>query len=160
MEGLLNRLLNPIDPISTKLLMEATVGASHVPLIPNHRNLLYSPITFQFFLIPNVNPDGSFRGHLRTNAIGSNLNREWGPTGTVPIIEFIPCLKTVSTGSYMAPTLERSPECYHIMHETIKCVQPACRDMSWFTRSLCVSPGKGATFSWTFTAMRRFRTIS
>ena len=28
-------------------------------------------------LVPNCNPDGSFRGHLRTNAIGTNLNREW-----------------------------------------------------------------------------------
>lgn len=28
-------------------------------------------------VIPNANPDGSFRGHLRTNAVGTNLNREW-----------------------------------------------------------------------------------
>jgi len=25
-----------------------------------------------------MNPDGSWRGHLRTNASGANLNREWG----------------------------------------------------------------------------------
>ncbi len=37
--------------------------------------------------MPNVNPDGSIRGHLRTNATGANLNREW-----------------------QDPTLERSPE--------------------------------------------------
>jgi murein tripeptide amidase MpaA len=34
-----------------------------------------------------MNPDGSRRGHLRTNAVGANLNREWH-----------------------APTAERSPE--------------------------------------------------
>ncbi|MES2097515.1 MAG: M14-type cytosolic carboxypeptidase [Pseudomonadota bacterium] len=30
-----------------------------------------------FHVVPNMNPDGSFRGHLRTNAAGINLNREW-----------------------------------------------------------------------------------
>ena len=28
-------------------------------------------------IMPNMNPDGSCRGHLRTNAAGVNLNREW-----------------------------------------------------------------------------------
>ena len=49
-------------------------------------------------IVPNMNPDGSVRGNLRTNAAGANLNREW-----------------------MAPTLERSPEvlpCARAMHET------------------------------------------
>ncbi len=32
-------------------------------------------------VVPNMNPDGSARGHLRTNAAGADLNREWaGPT--------------------------------------------------------------------------------
>ncbi|RDC60826.1 uncharacterized protein HME9302_02042 [Alteripontixanthobacter maritimus] len=31
----------------------------------------------RFHIVPNCNPDGSQRGHLRTNAAGSNLNREW-----------------------------------------------------------------------------------
>ncbi len=30
-----------------------------------------------FHIVPNMNPDGSRRGHLRTNAAGANLNREW-----------------------------------------------------------------------------------
>lgn len=38
-------------------------------------------------VVPNMNPDGTRRGHLRTNAAGVNLNREWH-----------------------APTPERSPE--------------------------------------------------
>src|SRR4029078_5698761 len=41
----------------------------------------------KFRVVPNMNPDGSRRGHLRTNAVGANLNREWH-----------------------APTAERSPE--------------------------------------------------
>lgn len=28
-------------------------------------------------VVPNTNPDGSVMGHLRTNALGANLNREW-----------------------------------------------------------------------------------
>jgi murein tripeptide amidase MpaA len=30
-----------------------------------------------FYLVPNMNPDGSALGNLRTNAAGANLNREW-----------------------------------------------------------------------------------
>ncbi|HEY0289489.1 MAG TPA: M14-type cytosolic carboxypeptidase [Pseudomonas sp.] len=29
------------------------------------------------YLVPHMNPDGSFRGHLRTNALGKDLNRTW-----------------------------------------------------------------------------------
>ncbi len=46
----------------------------------------------RLFLVPNMNPDGSRRGHLRTNAAGANLNREWA-----------------------APTPERSPEVLHVL---------------------------------------------
>ncbi|MBN8431947.1 hypothetical protein JF535_13920 [Microbulbifer salipaludis] len=42
-----------------------------------------------FYVVPNMNPDGSVRGHLRTNAAGANLNREW-----------------------QSPSMERSPEVY------------------------------------------------
>ena len=31
----------------------------------------------RFHIVPNCNPDGSCRGHLRTNYLGVNLNREW-----------------------------------------------------------------------------------
>ncbi|MFT4025800.1 MAG: M14-type cytosolic carboxypeptidase [Novosphingobium sp.] len=64
MEGALDLLTDPADPHARKL-REAC----------------------RFHVVPNANPDGSARGHLRTNAIGVNLNREWD-----------------------APSLERSPE--------------------------------------------------
>jgi murein tripeptide amidase MpaA len=67
MEGFLGRLLDPDDALAAKLRSLATV---HV--------------------VPNMNPDGSFRGHLRTNASGANLNREWAE-----------------------PSAERSPEVLH-----------------------------------------------
>ena len=41
----------------------------------SHARLLLSKC--RFHIVPNMNPDGSFRGHLRTNAAGVNLNREW-----------------------------------------------------------------------------------
>ncbi|KAL6774122.1 hypothetical protein ACKKBG_A23850 [Auxenochlorella protothecoides x Auxenochlorella symbiontica] len=53
-EGLLRRLTDRHDPIS-RALLQSTV----------------------FYVVPNMNPDGSARGHLRTNAAGANLNREW-----------------------------------------------------------------------------------
>lgn len=64
MEGLLARLLDDEDPVARELLRRAV-----------------------FYAVPNMNPDGSFRGNLRTNAVGANLNREW-----------------------QAPSRERSPE--------------------------------------------------
>lgn len=54
MEGALDCLTDPADPVGRKL-----------------RQLC------SFHVVPNVNPDGSCRGHLRTNAAGINLNREW-----------------------------------------------------------------------------------
>ena len=42
-----------------------------------------------FYVVPNMNPDGSARGNLRTNASGANLNREW-----------------------LTPSMESSPEVY------------------------------------------------
>jgi len=54
---------------------------------------------FTWHVVPSMNPDGASRGHLRTNAAGANLNREWAPTGS----------------TYSAPTLERSPEVSHAL---------------------------------------------
>ena len=54
MEGMVNRLVDHSDPVVNAILDKAVV-----------------------YLVPNMNPDGSRRGHLRTNAVGSNLNREW-----------------------------------------------------------------------------------
>ena len=64
MEGALEMLADPADP--------------HTKLLLRHARL---------HIVPNMNPDGSVRGHLRTNAVGVNLNREWH-----------------------APSAERSPE--------------------------------------------------
>jgi murein tripeptide amidase MpaA len=36
---------------------------------------------FTFHIIPNMCPDGSVRGYLRTNSCGANLNREWCSNG-------------------------------------------------------------------------------
>jgi murein tripeptide amidase MpaA len=71
MEGALERLLDDADPVTRRLREKAT-----------------------FHVVPNMNPDGSFRGHLRTNAAGTNLNREWH-----------------------APSLEKSPEVFHVRAE-------------------------------------------
>jgi len=54
MEGFLDRLLDPDDAVSNALLDRAI-----------------------FHVVPNMNPDGSRSGNLRTNAAGANLNREW-----------------------------------------------------------------------------------
>jgi murein tripeptide amidase MpaA len=54
MEGALEKLTDEDDPVARVLRKECT-----------------------FHVVPNMNPDGSRRGHLRTNAVGVNLNREW-----------------------------------------------------------------------------------
>jgi murein tripeptide amidase MpaA len=68
MEGALDKLLDDADPVSRRLREKAT-----------------------FHVVPNMNPDGSARGHLRTNAAGINLNREWHE-----------------------PSAEKSPEVLHV----------------------------------------------
>lgn len=54
MEGFLDRLLDPRDPVPPYLLERCA-----------------------FYVVPTVNPDGVARGYLRTNAAGANLNRAW-----------------------------------------------------------------------------------
>jgi murein tripeptide amidase MpaA len=54
MEGALDRLVDAADPVARVLRQRCT-----------------------FHVVPNMNPDGTRRGHLRTNAAGVNLNREW-----------------------------------------------------------------------------------
>lgn len=53
-EGALECLTDPADPVARALRARC-----------------------RFHIVPNCNPDGSRRGHLRTNAVGTNLNREW-----------------------------------------------------------------------------------
>ncbi len=54
MSGFISRLLDSDDPASLLLLEQAV-----------------------FYLVPNINIDGSIHGNLRANALGVNLNREW-----------------------------------------------------------------------------------
>ena len=54
MEGALEVLTDPTDPVGMVLRRECTLH-----------------------IVPNCNPDGSRRGNLRVNGVGTNLNREW-----------------------------------------------------------------------------------
>ncbi|MEZ5477609.1 MAG: M14-type cytosolic carboxypeptidase [Thiolinea sp.] len=58
-EGLLARLLDRDDALAEHVLQRQV-----------------------FYVVPNMNPDGSTLGHLRTNAAGVNLNRVWGKADT------------------------------------------------------------------------------
>ncbi len=60
----------------------------------------------KFFIVPNMNPDGSCRGNLRTNVQGANLNREWG-----------------------VATLEDSPEVLHTIAAMDKNPPALCLDV-------------------------------
>ena len=83
MEGFVSRLLDQTDPVSRELLSQAT-----------------------FYVVPNMNPDGSFRGHLRSNAAGANLNREWE-----------------------TPSLELSPEVFHVLNKMKETGVDFCLDV-------------------------------
>ena len=83
MEGFLERLLDPADALARMLLGKA-----------------------RFFVVPNMNPDGSRRGHLRTNAAGVNLNRAWA-----------------------APSMETSPEVFLVGAEMARTGVDFCLDV-------------------------------
>ncbi|WP_441003344.1 M14 family metallopeptidase [Pseudocolwellia agarivorans] len=74
MEGFIDRLLDNDDGVARALLNKAV-----------------------FYIVPNMNPDGSVRGHLRTNAVGVNLNREW-----------------------QTPTLDKSPEVFLVREKMLE----------------------------------------
>jgi murein tripeptide amidase MpaA len=73
-EGFLQRLLDENDGLARQLLEKAV-----------------------FYVVPNMNPDGSVRGHLRTNAKGVNLNREWAN-----------------------PSLDASPEVFYVKQKMLE----------------------------------------
>lgn len=59
---------------------------------------------YTFYIVPCMCPDGVVHGHLRTNSVGANLNREWTSKGEPGDADY-----------YQAPTLERSPEVYYVL---------------------------------------------
>jgi len=83
MEGFLGRLLDRDDALARRLLERAV-----------------------FHVVPNMNPDGSVRGNLRSNAAGANLNREWH-----------------------APTAARSPEVLWVRDEMDRTGVDLCLDV-------------------------------
>jgi murein tripeptide amidase MpaA len=71
MEGFLQKLLESENSISMSLLSKAV-----------------------FYLIPNMNPDGTICGNIRTNAAGVDINRTW-----------------------LNSSLEKSPEVYYVRNQ-------------------------------------------
>ena len=72
-EGMIQRLLDENDMVARALLEQAVL-----------------------YVVPNMNPDGGVRGHLRTNAVGVNLNREW-----------------------QSPSMDRSPEVFLVRQKML-----------------------------------------
>ncbi|NBP80152.1 hypothetical protein EBU58_05440, partial [bacterium] len=83
MQGFLKRLLDEDDPVSKFL----------------HHNAV-------FYVVPNMNIDGSILGNLRSNAAGANLNREWNE-----------------------PSLEQSPEVFHVRNKMDELGLDMCIDV-------------------------------
>lgn len=81
-EGFLERLLDADDSVSRALLQQCV-----------------------FYVVPHMNPDGAVHGNLRTNAVGSNLNREWA-----------------------TPSLERSAEVFWVRQKMMEIGVDLCLD--------------------------------
>ncbi len=73
-EGLIDQLLDDNNAVARKMLNE-----------------------YCFYIVPNMNPDGSVNGNLRSNYAGANLNREW-----------------------MEPSIEKSPEVFYVRQKMQK----------------------------------------
>ena len=82
-EGFLDRLTDDNDPVARALNAMAV-----------------------FYIVPNMNPDGSRRGNLRTNASGANLNREW-----------------------QEPSMNRSPEVFLVREKMLETGVDFCLDI-------------------------------
>ena len=65
---------HPGEPM-TEWWMEGALDWLTSPGPDARRDALLAAATIH--VVPNMNPDGTRRGHLRTNAAGVNLNREW-----------------------------------------------------------------------------------
>src|SRR5580765_1313922 len=83
MEGALEKLTDEDDPVARVLRSQCT-----------------------FRVVPNMNPDGSRRGHLRANAAGVDLNREWA-----------------------TPSMARSPEIFLVRERMIATGVDFCLDV-------------------------------
>ena len=65
---------HPGEPM-TEWWIEGALDWLTSPAPDARRDALLAAATIH--VVPNMNPDGTRRGHLRTNAAGINLNREW-----------------------------------------------------------------------------------
>ncbi|WP_273462214.1 M14 family metallopeptidase [Sandarakinorhabdus limnophila] len=105
MEGALERLTDPHDPVARLLRQQAT-----------------------FHIVPNMNPDGSFRGHLRTNSAGVNLNREWNAPSAEKSPEVLCVLGAMDkTGCHLAMDVhgdEAIPQVFIAGFEGIPSITP------------------------------------
>ena len=104
-EGALERLTDPHDPVARLLRQQAT-----------------------FHIVPNMNPDGSFRGHLRTNSAGVNLNREWNAPSAEKSPEVLCVLGAMDkTGCHLAMDVhgdEAIPQVFIAGFEGIPSITP------------------------------------